>query len=161
MAEYSRAELENMQREAEKRVAEMQQRARKNLNWENFGSVSEKNGRSSPYPSSRNQNSRGFPPRQETSSPPSFGPGHGDHFAQNTNQTPHSAFQNPPEHRDDSQPSGMLSRLLSGPMSFLNKLNFGDLLRDGDTALIAAVLLLVSRDDSDPLLRLALIYIML
>ena len=33
MAEYSRAELENMQREAERRVAEMQQRARKNLNW--------------------------------------------------------------------------------------------------------------------------------
>ena len=66
MAEYSRAELENMQREAERRVAEMQQRARKNLNWENFGSATEKNGRNNPYSSSKNQNTRGFSPRQET-----------------------------------------------------------------------------------------------
>ena len=161
MAEYSRAELENMQREAERRVAEMQQRARKNLNWENFGSATEKNGRNNPYSSSKNQNTPGFSPRQETSRPPFHGPGHSADFNESSNPEPPNICRNPPEHRDDSHPSGMLSRLLSGPMSFLDKLNFGDLLKDSDTALIAAVLLLISRDDNDPLLRLALIYIML
>ena len=86
MAEYSRAELENMQREAERRVAEMQQRARKNLNWESFGSATEKNGRNNPYSSSKNQNTRGFSPRQETSSPPTPGSGQGASFTESTNR---------------------------------------------------------------------------
>lgn len=154
MAEYTHQDMEKMQREAENRVRDMQQRAQQRLNWENFGHA--------PLPSSRNAANTGNPYR----------PAQNARQEENRSEFPdenesrQKYGQANQEHRPRTpevqvRSSSPFSSLLGGPMKFLENLNLKELLHDSDTALLIAILLLVSREDSDPLLTLALIYIML
>ena len=60
-------------------------------------------------------------------------------------------------------PSGIFGggSLLSGRFNILERLNLKSFLKDSDTSLLLAMLLLLSNEDADPMLIMALTYIML
>lgn len=100
MADYSQNDIMRMQRDATKRVLEMQERAKRRV--------------------------EGNPQK-----PPDFSPCEGSVMQQSKNR------------------------------NFLDLINIKSLLKEQDTTLIAAILLMLSAEDTDPYLLLALLYVLM
>jgi len=145
-ADYSRAELERMQAEAVRRVRDMQERARKSV-----GGAPAYEQRNKGQPTDvREERSggRGVPPHGQ-SNRPSYGPArHAAHEERHE--------ETPPEHRPpQKQPAK------SGGFNLLNMLNLKNLNLEGDRTLILLLLVLLAGEETDTMLLLALLYIML
>ena len=159
MAEYSKEELMKMQQEAMRRVNEMNERARRSLNktpapqFERAPAPTTKDGQAGAKPqfhSSEMANNGGnpMPVRQ-----------------------PKTQLQSHMSVPGETHPSGghpvktMNSSVASGrpaaPSGIARFFNLRQIFKDADTPLILAVLLLLYTENDDPLLMMALVYIML
>lgn len=153
--DYSAQEMLNMQQEAARRVADMQARAKRTLQWDT--------GRQAP------------PAAQTPAGRPSGGSHPSGEFRPPGGSRPSGGSRplaearppaKPPAHAP-AQTAGGLPSLLGGLGNFgrgknlLNMFNFKELLHDSDSTLILAMLLLLASEDADELLVIALVYILM
>ena len=135
-ADYSKSELERMQREAVRRVKDMQEKAR------NPGRNAHSGGRdASAY-----------------AAMPSM-----PHFLRPPERDEHSTPPSEPEHRRDgaAHTDRNLPAKKTKGFDLLNMLNLKSLQMDADRSIVLMLLTLLSGEETDELLLLALMYIML
>ena len=131
-------DIARMQRDAENRIREMQRKADRAIKGNdtppvpNFNNYHQRNSATQPL----------SPPQAQTQA--------------QTHPHPHSSNTN---HNFAPQKSGILSRFKG--VDFLKLFNFKNIHIDSDITVIIALLLLLSTDETDELLILALLYIML
>lgn len=139
--EYSREQLEKMQKDAERRVMEMQRRSKGAVENESasFNRV---------QPSDRRSDKRPFDSRSPVKPPFDF-----DKQGQEKNRS--DARPSP------KNPDGRFMSCLSGKPRLLELLNINKMLNDPDDRLVLLLIALLSGEGADPMLLLSLLYIIL
>lgn len=172
MAEYSRSDIERMQREAVRRVQEMQNRARRTVESTNAAqagrsrteqvntrdshvhentSASPSNSREdNRYNNERRESSHGGRKKEET--------GRESKEGNNVNTKRRTGGENTKRGKNSG---GLLQSLNLGGIPGLGNLTSLVSNINGDTALLISLGLLLLSDDADELLILAIIYIMM
>ena len=179
MAEYTQQELMKMQQEAMRRVNEMNERARRSLHstpvrghsqaapqFERapaHRTASAENGQDAVPGSARTPATKnaGHTGRSPGASNPPGGPGHTARPLMGGGHEERRACDSNPAHPPISAPAHV-ARPHPAPASGIARFfNLRQIFQDADTPLILAVLLLLYTENDDPLLMMALVYIML
>lgn len=145
--EYSREQLEKMQKDAERRVMEMQRRSKGAVENESasFNRVQPSDRRD--Y-GDRRSDKRPFDSRSPVKPPFDF-----DKPGQEKNRS--DARPSP------KNPDGRFMPCLSGKPRLLELLNINKMLNDPDDRLVLLLIALLSGEGADPMLLLSLLYIIL
>lgn len=159
MAEYSKEELMKMQQEAMRRVNEMNERARRSLDktpapqFERAPVQSTKGGQ----PGAKAQfHPPGMANKGAAPPPPSQRAGQAQPHASAVGER-----QSPGDHPVKAMNPPASSGHAAAPSGIARFLDFRQIFKDADTPLLLAVLLLLYTENDDPLLMMALVYIML
>lgn len=145
MADNQQRSMAEMQRDAERRIKEMQQRANRAVNSNDMP----------PVPNFVRMNDRRGSHAQNHNNRPEQG--QAQNSRQNHKPAPPESTQ--PSNAAPSQKGGLLSRFKG--LDILKIFNFQNLKIDNDVLIIIALIFLLSTEETDELLLLALVYIML
>lgn len=145
MADNQQRSMAEMQRDAERRIKEMQQRANRAVTGNDMP----------PVPNFVRMNDRRGSHAQSHNSRPEQGQ------TQNgrQNHTPAPPESAKPSNAKEPKKGGLLSRFKG--LDILKIFNFQNLKIDNDVLIIIALIFLLSTEETDELLLLALVYIML